>query len=332
VVQIINMPQPVDDESKQSSKQARRDACSPRRASRNLDDTLLCDLKDALVKKNKKRRGDGSSQQKYDARHDNLGVNDVDNDSVEVLERFPSPHNGKLVSDVEYNPDFLVVRQGQLTSSRLSASKKDDFARTGMKAAAAAATAHSEASVARGTSNTASQASLPTTKSSTQARSREHRLRRRNQVTDLEYHVDFGDIQDARLFPKAGADSIVGGDADFEENIQPVPAAVCGPEQAESLVAEVPVRKTSVATRSQQGRGRPRSNFVLEVFSESRLDGEVGERNVRAPTARLTIHHPADACDPTKQCHYHRETKTMRMVSDTFELEQTTRHPYQLEI
>jgi hypothetical protein len=50
-------------------------------------------------------------------------------------------------------------------------------------------------------------------------------LRRRNQVTDLEYHVDFWDIQDARLFPKADADSVVGGDADVEGNIQPVPAA-----------------------------------------------------------------------------------------------------------
>jgi hypothetical protein len=249
------MPQPIDDERK-SSKRARRKACS-RRPSRNLDDTLLCDLKDVLVKNNKKCTVDGNS-------HDNLGEDDDDGDnSVVVLERFPSPHNGKIVSDVEYNPDFLVVRQGQLTSSRLSASKKEDIARTGTTTSAAVA--NSAASVARGTPNTASHASLPTTKSSSQARSREHRLRRRNQVTDLEYHVDFWDIQDARLFPKADADSVVGGDADVEENIQPVPAAVCGPEQAESPVAEVPVRRRSLTTRSQRGRSISRGNFVLEV-------------------------------------------------------------------
>jgi hypothetical protein len=257
------MSQPIDDERK-SSKRARRKACS-RRPSRNLDDTLLSDLKDVLVKKNKKRTADGSSQQKNGLRHDNIGESDDGDNSVVVLERFPSPYNGKIVSDVEYNPDFLVVRQGQLTSSRLSASKKGAFARTGTPTGAGAAAAQSAASVARGTFNTASHASLPTTKSSSQARSREHRLRRRNKVTDLEYHVDFWDIQDARLFPKADADSVVGGDADVEGNIQPVPAAVCGPEQAESPVAEVPVRKTSLTTRSQRGRGRSLSNFVLEI-------------------------------------------------------------------
>jgi hypothetical protein len=255
------MSQPIDDERK-SSERSRRKASS-RRPSRNLDDTLLCDLKDVNVKKSKKRTADGNSQQQNGVRHDNLGESDDGDNSVVVLERFPSPHNGKIVSDVEYNPDFLVVRQGQLTSSRLSASKKHTFAGTGTPTGAAEA--HSAASVARGTPNTASHASLPTSKSSSQARSREHRLRRRNQVTDLEYHVEFWDIQDARLFPKADADSVVGGDADVEGNIQPVPAAVCGPEQAKSPVAEVPVRKRSLTTRSQRGRGISSGNFVLEV-------------------------------------------------------------------
>jgi hypothetical protein len=255
------MPHLRDDERKQSPEEARLRPCT-NRASRDLDDTLLCDLKDVLVNKQENQTVNGNSKQKKNRRHD-IGDNNDDDDSVVILESFPSPQNGKIVSDVEYNPSFWVVQRGQLTPNKLTKARIDATAgidtTTGTEA-------HSVASVARGTSNAASHASLLTTTSSTRTRSRDRGFGG-SQVMDIEYNVDFWDVQGAKLISKA--DPVVEGDGDVKGKIQQVPAAVYEPEEGESPVAETPLRKRSVITRSQQVRGRSRErsrrSSVLEV-------------------------------------------------------------------